>query len=522
MEKLPNKAGATTKFRYICDVKKIENRYKKCIEVDNEDHMYLAGKSLIPTHNSFLARYAAIIYALNVPGIQIYIFRRTFAEVRGNFLFGPDGLQATLQNAEKAGLCNINLAENRIHFHNGADIYLRHMQNPQDVEQIRGRDVHVLIADEATQWLTRDIYNQLRTCMRCSLDIDYKGLEKIGMSFIKPGYFPRALLLSNPGGVAHGFIKAEFIDILEPGVPKQMSEEKGGMLREFIPARLEDNVHLMKTDPNYRAKLLGSGKHVRAMLEGDWSIPDGSAFADEWSHTYNEMCSFSIPKHARIKRCFDWGIAKPYAVTYCWETQNDTITLPNGDEITFAPGTIIVLDELYGWNGNPDEGNRKTAYQVGRHIKEFEVNRPWFHQIEPGPSDSSIWNGTGTDKTINDDVVDGYNAYWDEALPHSKVSRSALFMKADKSKGSRAKGLALVKSYLAGAHPLETGEQSDQPGLIFCESAKHCIRTLPIIPYDLLNPDDVDTKAEDHLYDTIRYAVLGRTRVFESLEIDGF
>jgi hypothetical protein len=471
---------------------------------------------------SHLAKYASIIFCSAIPGLQVYIFRRTYSEVRGNFLFGEQGLQAILQDAVKKGGCQINLSENRIHFSNGSDIYLRHMANPQDVEQIRGRDIHVLICDEATQWLTRDIYNQLRTCMRCSLQIDYDMFKGSSFEFVKPGYFPRTYILTNPGGIAHAFIKAEFIDGLEPNVPKQMPPEKGGMLRTFIPAYLEDNVALMRTDPTYRNRLLGSGKHVRAMLEGDWSIPDGSAFADEWSHKYNEISSFEIPKHARIKRCFDWGIAKPYAVSYCWETQNDTITMPNGDVVTFSPGTIIVLDELYGWNGNPDEGSRKTAYQVGRHIKEFEINRPWFHQIEPGPSDSSIWNGTGTDKTINDDVVDGYNAYWDESLPHSKASRAALFMKADKSKGSRAKGLALVKSYLVGAHPLETGEQSDQPGLLFCENAKHCIRTLPIIPYDLLNPDDVDTKAEDHLYDTIRYAVLGRTRVFESLEIEGF
>lgn len=461
---------------------------------------------------------------MNIPGLQIYIFRESYSEVKRNYLYGATGLQEALKEYEDVGLCNVNASEPRIHFKNGSDIYLRHMNNPQDVEQIRGNDVHVLIADEAAQWLLRDIYFQLRTCMRCTLDIDYDHLEKIGMGFVKPGFFPRALLLSNPGGVAHTFIKQEFIDSIAPNTIVQMPVEKGGMLRQFIPAFLEDNKALTKADPNYKAKLMGSGKHVRAMLEGDWSIPDGAALADEWSMRWNVIKPFEIPSSAIIKRCFDWGIAKPFAVSYVWETRNESVTLADGTTKTFAPGTMIVVGELYGWNGNADEGCRKTAKVVGEMIKKYEMVQPWAFQIQPGPSDGSIWNGTGTDKTINDDIVDGFNGLVDESAPYGKTMRNALFMKADKSKGSRAKGLAMVKSYLYGAHGEEVDGQvypSEKAGLIFFDTCKHCLRTLPVIPFDTNDPDDVDTKSEDHIYDTIRYAVLGRTAHFERLELTG-
>lgn len=508
----------------ITDVRQIESRPMKCIQVESKSHQFLAGRHLIPTHNSFLARNAAVIYAINVPGIQIYIFRRTFSEVKGNFLYGDAGLATVLAEAERAGVCSINSAEPRIHFANGSDIYLRHMQTPSDVEQIRGRDVHVLICDEATQWMIRDIYNQLRTCMRCALEIDYQDLEAKGLDFIKPNYFPRAYILSNPGGIAHGFIKAEFIDSLEPNIPKQMPPERGGMLRQFIPAFLEDNTALMKLDPNYRHKLLGSGKHVRAMLEGDWSIPDGSALADEWSHVYNEITPFEIPKNARIKRCFDWGLSKPFAVTYVWETMNEPIKLYGGADHTFPSGTIIVVGEYYGWNGEPDTGCRKTAKQVGAAIKQYEMSQSWGSQIVPGPADGSIFNGTSTDKTVNDDIVWGYNSHSLDSVQYSKVKKESLFIPADKSKGSRSKGLVLVKSYLEGAHWIEDGDMRyppEKPGLIFFKTCKQCIRTLPFVPYDLNNPDDVDTGSEDHLYDTIRYAVLGHTTQFKRLNIQG-
>jgi hypothetical protein len=42
------------KLHYITRCDKIKNEGMQCIEVDHPSHMYLAGRSLIPTHNSFL------------------------------------------------------------------------------------------------------------------------------------------------------------------------------------------------------------------------------------------------------------------------------------------------------------------------------------------------------------------------------------------------------------------------------------------------------------------------------------
>jgi intein/homing endonuclease len=39
---------------FIVDCKKVESRPVKCIQVEHESHCYLAGKYLIPTHNSFI------------------------------------------------------------------------------------------------------------------------------------------------------------------------------------------------------------------------------------------------------------------------------------------------------------------------------------------------------------------------------------------------------------------------------------------------------------------------------------
>ncbi len=45
----------TTKLRYITAVREVPSVPVRCVQVDNDDHLYLAGKSWIPTHNSTLA-----------------------------------------------------------------------------------------------------------------------------------------------------------------------------------------------------------------------------------------------------------------------------------------------------------------------------------------------------------------------------------------------------------------------------------------------------------------------------------
>jgi replicative DNA helicase len=55
---------ATTGFRYVVDVRPVSSVPVRCVEVDNADHLYLAGHTMVPTHNSTLgldiARAAAI------------------------------------------------------------------------------------------------------------------------------------------------------------------------------------------------------------------------------------------------------------------------------------------------------------------------------------------------------------------------------------------------------------------------------------------------------------------------------
>jgi len=49
--------------------------------------------------------------------------------------------------------------------------------------------------------------------------------------------------------------------------------------------------------------------------------------------------------------------------------------------------------------------------------------------------------------------------------------------------------------------PLEDGE----PGIVFFDNCTNIIKQLSHLVYDKSNPEDVDTRAEDHAYDALKY-----------------
>jgi replicative DNA helicase len=71
VESVPNHAIAIPGrgWRYVVDVRPVPSRPVRCVQVDSEDHLYLAGAGRVPTHNSTLAldfaRAAAIKNAMS-------------------------------------------------------------------------------------------------------------------------------------------------------------------------------------------------------------------------------------------------------------------------------------------------------------------------------------------------------------------------------------------------------------------------------------------------------------------------
>ena len=80
--------------------------------------------------------------------------------------------------------------------------------------------------------------------------------------------------------------------------------------------------------------------------------------------------------------------------------------------------------------------------------------------------------------------------------------------------GSRVAGLEAVRTLLWNSmqRPME------DPGMFIFNTCGQWKRTVPVLPRDEKDMDDVDTDTEDHCYDDTRYEVLTKeikTKMFE-------
>lgn len=274
---------------------------------------------------------------------------------------------------------------------------------------------------------------------------------------IRPDFKPRAFYTMNPGGVSHAYFKRLFID-------RRFRENENPDDYLFIPARVQDNPVLIESNPEYVQILKALPEPLRrAHLDGDWDVFLGQVF-NEFSRETHVLKPFAIPKTWTRFRSMDWGFAKPYAVLWY--------------AVDFD-GVIYVYRELYGYGG-VDVGTKETATEVARRVRALEQGEEVI-----GFADPAIWSRTGHDgPTIAEEfAIQGVG--WQKA-------------DNDRIQGKMQVHLRLKEGKLK-----------------FFETCQHLIRTLPAMVYDQHRPEDVDTRQEDHAYDSLRYGLMSRPWVPE-------
>lgn len=448
---------------------------------------------------SHLMRGAAIIWCSEIPGLQVYLFRRISEDLYKNHMAGAGSFPELLAPWLEAGHVKWNGSKNYLEFWNGARIWLCHCQHEKDMFKYQGAEIHVLMIDELTHFTER-IYRYLRG--RCRL-----GGLKIPAKYA--GQFPRVLNGSNPGGVGHTFVRRMFVNGVNAMQVIEQPKSEGGMLRQYIPAKMEDNPTLMENDPGYLLKLegLGSPDLIKAMKDGDWNIVAGGALDDVWIEHVLLLPRFRIPAGWRLDRSLDWGSAKPFSVGWWAEADGTEAVLPDcelmlndGRRLRFEAGTRFCpvkgsLIRFHEWYGSPEVGTNMGlglgSPEVARGILEREEllrAGGWITEpVNPGPADNSIW-------TKDDDASD--------SIGKKMAAAGVKWTESDKSPGSRLVGLQLLRDRA------KASAKREGPGIYLMEHCAASRATLPVLPRDQKKPEDVDSAAEDHAYDEWRYRVL--------------
>lgn len=408
------------------------------------------------------------------------IFRRTYPELQ-------DIIEKSLKWFTQ--LCpgaKYNRSEHTWTFPDGEKLSFRHFEKAADYWRYHGHAYTFIGWEELCTWPADDCFKSMFSTLRSTA----------------PGIPLQVCATANPYGVGHNWVKARYrLPVINPKngnrVGRVIRDEDGE--RVAIHGDLRENLVLLKADPNYIRNLKIAARNeaeLRAWLYGDWNIVAGGMFDDIWTPSTHVIPSIPwelIPRTWRIDRSYDHGQSKPFSVGW-WAESNGEIFNHEGRPYGHIRGDLIRMREWYGCTGKPNEGLRMLSQDIARGIMEREVRWGINGRVRIGPADSSIFDPYEADKSVAGEMRQ-QGVLWDYA---------------DKRPGSRKQGWDQLRKLLRNALPVEGGRE--EPGLLVTDRCQDFIRTVPILPRSAKDLDDIDSEAEDHIGDEVRYRVRRRVR----------
>lgn len=408
---------------------------------------------------SWAVRTKGKLLALQYAGIKILIVRRTYPELINNHI--------KVLRPELLGIATYNDKNKELKFVNGSTINFTYCDNDKDLDRLQGQEYDVIFLDEATQLSE----HQMKTITVCCRGVN---------NFPKRVYYT-----CNPGGQGHSYIKRIFID-------KKYEHGEDPNDYTFIQSLVTDNKVLMETQPDYIKQLEALPPKLRkAWLEGDWNIFEGMFFEEFRDTPDLELCQkagitpeeaylqrrfthviepFDIPFNWNIMRSYDFGYNKPWSLGY-WAIDFD--------------GVLYRIMDVYGWNGNPDEGNKWTPDEQFKYIAELERSHPMLkgRKIVDSVADPAIWDASRGESIA--DTAMRYGIYFTPG-DHERLAGWMQF------------------------HYRLQFDRNGYPRMYFFKNCETSRRVIPLMMYSDTHPEDINTKLEDHCPDEIRYMCMTR------------
>lgn len=303
-------------------------------------------------------------------------------------------------------------------------------------------------------------------------------------SLRKPGVKCQMIVLTNPGGKGHAWVKARFKNV----PPMAVQLDKNGLDRVFIPARLSDNPHLDNDSEEgriYRAILDQLPDAERgAYLDGDWDSFEGQIFklipgvhTWTWAQFRARTGHQKLPDHWRRYRSYDHGLAAPGAC-YWYAMDEDNRAYVYREYYTIAKdskGDII-----------PNKGADIIPSLVAKQMAS---------QSE-GEKYTSNWTGPDLFAAVRKDMEGG------ATIASHFVGTGIHFQAWKVGDGSRVAGKTALHERMY--FPMEGGRITAWPHIVWItEECPHALRTLPLLERHKTNVESVDDTGEDHSFDSI-------------------
>ena len=442
---------------------------------------------------SELLCYHAFELSMKYPGHDSLLLRTTLPQLRRTLI---RRMQKRMQQLGIAKEVKLRRLDNMTAFYlgNGSIIEFGFAASDDDVPQFLSAEYDFIGFDEATKftpYALQMISSRARTTRRKA----------------RMGVRPHVMLTTNPGGRAHVFLRKLAIDSTEMGKKVaifdadsevEMSVENvvdgkisatrtidmptfdrikgwhdttkvdGSLVTwAFIQSLPTDNQHV---DPGYvrRLKMLPEIER-RQQLNGDWNAVEGAAFPDfQWD--VHRISSFEPPASWHRATGTDWGFAAPACTVWIAWDQDGNAYVYRESKLT----RVVNTEQAKTW---------KAMSTVTQLVEGKEVSRP--ERIPMRLADPAVFSSNGTGTSIGQQWA---NAGW-RTMP---------------ANNNRSSGWANVHDYLA------VREETGRPRLFIMECCPYLIETIGTIQADPHNPEDVDTKSDDHALDALRYGLLAR------------
>lgn len=394
----------------------------------------------------------------------------------------------------------------------GEELYFRVGSSEEDyMRNFHGQEFAFIGINEITKHANRNFYDSILSCNRTSFTPEKDSPPGI----LLPPIPLQMVATTNPYGIGRAWVKREFIDPAPYGqVVRTRTEiispitKKLEIVEKTQVALFSSYVENIYLSPEYIADLhreLNPNKK-RAWLYGDWNVSSGGIFDDLWDNQVHVVERFPVPANWYVDRSFDWGSTHPFCTPWWAEANGEEVILPSGRKFTPVKGSIIMFEEWYGseekdWGTN--KGLRLSSPKIAQGILKREENlrkNKWVKgTIYPGPADHQIHN-----------VIDMAT----DTIAKKMEDEGVIWEMADKSGGSRVNGVELFRTRL------EASATKEGPGFYVMRNCKAAMFFIPEFKSDDINPDDVDSSTEDHLWDAVRYRVLSsNNRLAKSIKV---
>lgn len=313
---------------------------------------------------SFFIRKAYIVWASQIPGLMLDIFRLHWDDVIAENMEGETSFPILLNEWEKAGLCKINQAD--ITFWNTSKIMLEHCGDDIVMQKHQGIARHVRTFAESCQILEHRI-RALTGWVTMSDEMKARVPEKW------KGQFPKVLHVTNPKGVSSSYYRRHFVDARAPFA----IEKVGQFERQYIPAFLDDNPS--EDQEATKARILEAFQDEstqKSLINEDktgvtnWHV-GGGEFFPEWNEDRHVVKDFTPPHWWMRFRGLDLGYAEPFCVHYVAVSDGEPFKDKEGHERWFPRGAYVIYNEWYGCDPkNPAVGIRMRNEDIAAGIVE--------------------------------------------------------------------------------------------------------------------------------------------------------